>query len=120
MKISKPIPYIPKAQEKAQGRAEFIKTIFVPLSESRPVLDPLYVVKTWLDRGASSVMYGKTTWAKPLWPLILPCRFPLTRHGISVCKGQRPKITEVKLHQSRRGYAGILFSVCWLCFFRAI
>lgn len=64
MKISKPIPYIPKAQEKAQGRAEFIKTNFVPLSESRPVLDPLYVVKTWLDRGASSVMYGESNVGK--------------------------------------------------------
>ena len=71
MKLSKPIPYIPMAQEKAQGRAEFIKAKFVPLSEIRPVLDSLYVVKTWLDSGASSVIYGESNVGKTFLALDL-------------------------------------------------
>lgn len=71
MNVNQPIPYVPKAQERAQARAEFIKSEFVPLSEIMPALDSLYLVKGWLGRGASSVIYGESNVGKTFLALDL-------------------------------------------------
>ena len=54
-----------------QGRAGELQAALCPLESIRPVLSSRYLVKGWLDRAASSVVYGESNVGKTFFALDL-------------------------------------------------
>ncbi len=57
--------------ERLQGRAGELQAALCPLESIRPVLSSRYLVKGWLDRAASSVVYGESNVGKTFFALDL-------------------------------------------------
>jgi len=76
-----------------QSRADTLAKDMLPLHEVKPKLTGRYLVKSWLDRGASSVVYGESNVGKTFFAMDLAFHVAarLPWHGIKVAgMGRQP------------------------------
>jgi len=68
------------------GRAADLNRALIPLHAIKPVLKSNYLVKGWLDRGASSVVYGESNVGKTFFALDLAMHVAAAKtwHGCKV------------------------------------
>ena len=72
--------------ERLQGRAGDLQAALRPLESIKPILSSRYLVKGWLDRGASSVVYGESNVGKTFFALDLAIHVAAAMpwHGIKI------------------------------------
>lgn len=73
------------------GRAGQLADMLVPMSRIKPVLRSRYLVKGWLDRGASSVLYAESNAGKTFFALDMAAHVAAGKdwHGHRVASGDK-------------------------------
>lgn len=104
MLVGAPQPYPPVAEESnssdkvnreqtansldptAKARGATLSKAMVPISEVKPIVSNQYLIKNWLDRGTSSVVYGESNVGKTFFALDLALHVAarLPWHGLKV------------------------------------
>lgn len=70
----------------ASARAATLSKAMIPISEIKPIVSNKYLIKNWLDRGTSSVVYGASNVGKTFFAMDLAFHVAarLPWHGVKV------------------------------------